>query len=232
MVEAWLCGLLPRLSWLAGRSHQPPPPALLGAVWSDSLPLPPAPGLRCSCSRPGARRLLPPALRVDPLLLLPGMEKGKERIVGARPAPSRTDHGPAPRAGPAVPSGRERGSRADTRAGANPPRDAGAAAAGGAGGAGGQAGTLGQRGAPTPHSDACTEGLVMPLRNRGSRWPTWAPHPETHLPLDPRALANGSAQPCPGFSETPGTRGCRPARDTPRGTPGRALAYRPRGSIR
>ena len=73
--EAWLCGLPPRLSWLTGRSRQPLPPAALGAVWSDSLPLPPAPGPQRSCSWPRARRLLPPALRVDPLLLLPAVEK-------------------------------------------------------------------------------------------------------------------------------------------------------------
>lgn len=74
--EAWLWGLLPRLSWLAGRSRQPLPPTPLGAVWSDSLPLPPAPAPQGSFSRPRARQLLPPALRVDPLLLLPGVEKG------------------------------------------------------------------------------------------------------------------------------------------------------------
>lgn len=60
--EAWL-------SWLAGRSRQLLLPSLLGAVWSDSPPLPPVPAARCS-SRPGARRLLPP-LRADPLLRLP-----------------------------------------------------------------------------------------------------------------------------------------------------------------
>ena len=77
--EAWPCGLLPRLSWLAGRSRQLLPPTLLGAVWSDSLPLPPAPAARRSFSRPSARRLLPPALRVDPLLLLPGVrDRGQE----------------------------------------------------------------------------------------------------------------------------------------------------------
>lgn len=74
--EAWLRGLPPRLSWLAGRSHQLLPPAPLGAVWSDSLPLPPAPAARRSFSRPRARRLLPPVLRVDPLLLLPVVKNG------------------------------------------------------------------------------------------------------------------------------------------------------------
>ena len=80
--EAWLRGLLPRLSWLAGRSRQPPLPTPLGTVWSDSLPLPPAPADRLSFSRPRARRLLPPALRVDPLLLLPGVKKGGEEWDG------------------------------------------------------------------------------------------------------------------------------------------------------
>lgn len=82
--EAWLCGLLPRLSWLTGRSRHPLPPTPLGAVWSDSLPLPPAPAPRCSFSRPRARRLLPPALRVDPLLLLPGVEE-RRGLVSAWP---------------------------------------------------------------------------------------------------------------------------------------------------
>lgn len=80
--EAWLRGLLPRLSWPAGRSRQPPLPTPLGTVWSDSLPLPPAPADRLSFSRPRARRLLPPALRVDPLLLLPGVKKGGEEWDG------------------------------------------------------------------------------------------------------------------------------------------------------
>lgn len=101
--EAWLRGLLPRLSWPAGRSRQPPLPTPLGTVWSDSLPLPPAPADRLSFSCPRARRLLPPALRVDPLLLLPGVKKGGEEWGGQCralplprwPATARTTRGRA-----------------------------------------------------------------------------------------------------------------------------------------
>lgn len=186
-------------------------------MWSDSLPLPPAPAPRCSFSRPRARRLLPPALRVDPLLLLPGVEERRTSRCLASPLPGALNAARAVRPKPGGQELEERGSHANTRAGLSPPRNAGAAAAGGAGwgDSGRQAGTLGgpaQR--PTPHPNACTKCLVLQLKNRRQRRPggrvrpsaVLGPPPQTHLPSDPRALANYSAQPCPGLSGSTGNR--------------------------